>query len=290
MKKILFALVFLTAFNFSTLAQPRENRKLKREIQSLLEGFKGDVGIYVLDILKNQSVEIRADSIFPTASMIKLPILFGVSTLLANGTLKDTQHLVYQDSLLYEGVDILGSFKAGEQIELQKLIMLMLTMSDNTASLWLQSLAGGGARINELLQAEGFEFTRVNSRTPGRESARSVYGWGQTTPREMVRFMEKLYHHQLISPAASERMLKQTSRNFWDEEAISQVPAGIFISSKGGAVNASRSEVLLVYAPKRPYIFCITTKNNQDESWTNTNEAWVMTRKISALLWKYFAK
>lgn len=288
MKKILFALVLLATLYIPSLGQPRENRKLKSEIQSLLQGFKGDVGIYVLDIKRNKSVDIRADSIFPTASMIKLPILLGVSTLLNEGTLKDTQHLVYHDSLLYEGVDILGSFKSGEQIELQKLIMLMLTMSDNTASLWLQSLAGGGTRINELLQQEGFEFTRVNSRTPGRENARSVYGWGQTTPREMVRFMEKLYHHQLISREASERMLRQTSRNFWDEEALSQVPAGIFVSSKGGAVNASRSEVLLVYAPRRPYIFCITTKNNQDESWTNTNEAWVMTRKVSALLWNYF--
>lgn len=287
MKKILIAILLVGMF-IPSKGQRKENIRLKKEILSLMKGFQGDVGLYVLDIKRKQFVDIRADTLFPTASMIKLPIMLGVNTLVETGILKDTQHLVYHDSLLYEGVDILGSFKTGEQIELQKLIMLMLTMSDNTASLWLQALAGGGARINEILEAEGFEFTRVNSRTPGRENARAMYGWGQTTPREMVRFMEKLYHHEMISAAASEKMLKQTSRNFWDEVALSQIPAGTFVSSKGGAVDGSRSEVLLVFAPNRPYIFCISTKNNKDESWTNENEAWEMTRKISAVLWKHF--
>jgi beta-lactamase class A len=98
--------------------------------------------------------------------------------------------LVYKDSLLYEGEDILGSFKNDEKILLKKVIMLMLTTSDNTASLWLQSLAGKGARVNEILDSLGFKNTRINSRTPGRENNRSMYGWGQTTPSEMGRLFE----------------------------------------------------------------------------------------------------
>ena len=63
--------------------------------------------------------------------------------------------------------------KTNEKIVLKKVIMLMLTTSDNTASLWLQSLAGTGTRINEILDSLGFSNTRVNSRTPGRENNRS---------------------------------------------------------------------------------------------------------------------
>jgi len=78
-------------------------------------------------------------------------------------------------------------------------------------------------------------------------------------------------------------------RNYWDEdEAISQVPPTIEVFSKNGCVNASRSEVLLVNAPNNPYIFCIFTKNNKDISWTHSNEAWTMARKISKMLWEYF--
>ena len=167
--------------------------------------------------------------------------------------------------------------------------MLMLTTSDNTASLWLQSLAGKGARINEILDSLGLKSTRVNSRTPGREDNRTQYGWGQTTPFEMGTIFEKIYRNEIFSATACERMMRCLGRNYWDEdEAISQIPPTIEVFSKNGCVNASRSEVLLVNAPHNPYIFCIFTKNNKDVSWTHENEAWVMARKLSEMLWEYF--
>ena len=55
------------------------------------------------------------------------------------------------------------------KITLAKLVDLMIRYSDNTASLWCQELAGTGTVINDWLQSHGYEKTRVNSRTPGRE-------------------------------------------------------------------------------------------------------------------------
>jgi beta-lactamase class A len=220
--------------------------------------------------------------------MVKIPILIGVMDRLEKDALQYDQVLIYRDSLLYEGVDILGSFKNDEKIELSKVIMLMLTMSDNTASLWLQSLAGSGERINRILDSLGFNQTRVNSRTPGREKNREIYGWGQTTPREMATLFEKISRKEIINKKESEKMLRLTSRNYWDEVGNSQIPPDIFVASKNGAVDASRSEVLYVNAPHHPYIFCICTKNNKDESWDDSNEAWKLERKISAFLWNYF--
>jgi beta-lactamase class A len=285
MKRILFVF-FLCICIKNSFAQ----KKLEQGISSILKGFHGDVGVHIKNLRTGATYSFKADSIFPTASMVKLPILIGLMDKINRGLLSDTQHLQYQDSLLYEGVDILGSFKSGEAIELNKLMMLMLSMSDNTASLWLQSLAGTGLRINQILDSLGFQHTRVNSRTTGRELARQQYGWGQTTPREMATLMEKMYRHQLISDSLSERMLKLTSRNFWDLEGLSSIPAGVFVSSKNGAVDASRSEVMLVYAKKNPYVLCICTKNNKDTSWLPTNEAWIMTRKISSFVWNYYSK
>src|SRR6202008_2999760 len=108
-----------------------------------------------------------------TASLVKIPILVGVMDKIARDELKFHQEITYHDSLLYPGVDLLGSFKSGEKIELSKLLMLMITMSDNTASLWCQSLAGNGPAINGWLETNGFVATRVNSRTPGREANRA---------------------------------------------------------------------------------------------------------------------
>lgn len=266
------------------------DKVLQGEIESLIKGFNGEIGIYIKNLRTNKVVSIHADTLFPTASMVKIPILLGIMDKLSKGELQYHQTLVYKDSLLYPGVDLLGSFKNNEVIELSKAIMLMLTMSDNTASLWLQSLAGGGKKINELLDSLGFRYTRVNSRTPGRESYRTEYGWGQTTPFEMVSLFEKIYRGEIISDSISKKMLRLMGRDYWDEEAISQIPSTIFVAAKSGAVDESRSETLLVMAPENPYIFSICTKNIKDRSWKENNEAWIITRNLSKLLWDHFGK
>jgi len=263
---------------------------LKQEVEALLQGFRGTVGVHILHIRSGRTVSVNADSIFPTASMVKIPILIGVMDKIRRGELDYHQKMVYRDSLLYEGVDILGSFKDGEEIEISKLIMLMCTTSDNTASLWLQSLAGTGTRINEIMEGLGLLHTRVNSRTQGRDDARAIYGWGQTTPREMVQLMKLLYEGKVLDKSSSDRMIRILGRNYWDEEALSEIPAGVFVASKNGAVNRSRSETLLVMAPGSPYIFSIITKNQDDERWEPGNEGWMIARQLSSLLWKRYGK
>ncbi|MEO6549270.1 MAG: serine hydrolase [Ferruginibacter sp.] len=281
---------FLFALSIPALPAQKTDKKLEKEINELLNGFQGKVGVYVHNLRNNKVVAIDADSVFPTASMIKIPILLGVMDKIEKGELQYHQELVYRDSLLYAGVDILGSFKTNEKIELSKVMMLMLTMSDNTASLWLQSLAGGGKRINEIMDSIGMKTTRVNSRTPGRETNRTQYGWGQSTPFEMATLMEKIAKGELINKNASDKMLRLLGRNYWDEEAISQIPVDVFVASKSGAVDASRNEVLFVNGKHCAYIFCICTGNNKDEQWNENNEAWQLTRKISKLLWERFNK
>jgi beta-lactamase class A len=284
----IFFLIFL--FGCIQLNAQKTDKKLQQQIQSLIQDFKGDIGVYVHDLKKNRVVAVHADTVFPTASMVKVPILIGIMDKIGKKELDYHQSLTYHDSLLYAGVDILGSFKNNEKIDLSKVMMLMLTTSDNTASLWLQGIAGTGTRINQLMDSLGFPNTKVNSRTPGREEIRKIYGWGQTTPREMSTLFEQIAARKILSDSASEKMLKLLGRNYWDEEGLSSIPAGVFVASKNGAVNASRSEVIYVQGEGVNYVFCICTKNNQDQSWNTTNEAWTLTRKLSALLWNYYKK
>ena len=283
------SLIVLSFFAISRLFCQEIDNKLLRLIEKETAGFRGELGIYIKNLKTGKEIRLQADTVFPTASIVKIPILLGVTDKMRRGELHYDSVYEYKDSLLYAGEDILGSFKDGEKIALKKIIMLMATTSDNTASLWLQAMAGSGTRINKLLDSLGFKATRVNSRTPGRETNRSEYGWGQTTPREMGVLLEKIYTNRIYDAAACDRMMRILGRNFWDQhEAISQIPPYIEVFSKNGCVDASRSEVLLVNGPHQPYIFCIFTKNNKDISWTGDNEAWVLARKISALLWDYF--
>lgn len=287
MARLLFTALAILPCLLSFSQKP--DRKLQAKLEDAIKGFNGDIGIYAKSLKTGKTVAINADTVFPTASIVKVSILLGIMDKLERGELNYEQQLVYKDSLLYAGSDILGSYKNDEKVLLKKVMMLMMTTSDNTASLWLQSLAGTGTRINQLLDSLGFVHTRVNSRTPGREDNRTMYGWGQTSPAEMGRMLEMIYRNQLFTPAACDRMMRCMGRNFWDQnEAISQLPPYVEVFSKNGCVNAVRSEVLLVNAPNNPYIFCIFTKNNKDVSWTRNNEAWTLARKVSALLWDYF--
>ena len=150
MRFILCILFCFIIFN-STNAQ-KTDEKLTNQITQLIQGFHGDIGVYVHDLKHNKTVAINADTIFPTASIVKISILTGIMDKIQKGELDYHQRLIYTDSLFYdEGDDVLSRFKDSSAIELSKVMMLMLTISDNCASLWLQGLAGGGTRINAIL-------------------------------------------------------------------------------------------------------------------------------------------
>jgi beta-lactamase class A len=285
---IALRLFILAQFFFTSAHAQKRDLRLQKEVESLVKGFNGDVGIFIQSLQTGRTVEIGADTIFPSASIVKVPILLGIMHRIHKGELDYHMPLFWPDTLKYDpGEDIIPYLKPQTKIELSKVMMLMMTISDNNASLWLQDLAGKGQSINRLMDSLGYVHTRVNSRTPGRESYRSVFGWGQTTPREMARIFADVVDHRVFSDAACERMLRIMGRQYWDEEALSSLPADVFVASKNGAVNASRSEVLFVNG-KHPYILSIFTKNNTDTTWGASNEAWELTRKISARVWAHF--
>ena len=283
MKYYLSLILFL--ISSATFAQT--DNKLTTQLQDAVKGFNGQVGIYVKNLKTGKTAAINADTLFPTASMIKVSIQCGVMDKIEKGELAYNQKLIYRDSLLYPGEDILGSFKDKDTIELSKVAMLMITMSDNTASTWLQKIVTG-EYINNWLDQHGFKVMRVNSRVKGREAIRAKYGWGVTTPYEMCRLFTMIRNGEALSPAASERMYRNMGRIYWDDKALSQIPPYVHTVSKQGAVDESKSETVLVNAPHGDYVFSIITNHNKDQRWTEDNEAVVLIRKISALLWHYF--
>jgi len=275
-----------TAGAQAPLARP--DTVLQRRLEAAVAGFRGTVGIYVRHLPSGRSAAVRADELFPTASMIKVPILVGTFDAVERGALSFRQELTYTDSLLYPGDDLVGALADSTKLPLSKLALLMVTTSDNTAALWLQHLAGTGTTINAWLDAHGFRATRVNSRTPGREADRERLGWGQTTPREMAELLVMIREGRAVSRAASEEMYRHLTRIHWTGEALSQLPPWVQAASKQGAVNRSRSEVVLVNAPSGDYVFCVITKEQADEGWEASNEGYVLLRRVSALLWEHF--
>jgi beta-lactamase class A len=283
--RVLLALALL---GFVSCAAPRTRESLQHELEALAQPFEGVVGIYVEHFGSGERASIRADEPFPTASMVKVPILIGIFDKLERGELEWRKPLKWEKRRLYPGEDVLGRFEEGAPVNLSELVTLMCTFSDNTASLWCQELAGGGEAINAWLARNGCETTRVNSRTPGREEAQKTWGWGVTTPREMATLLARIAHGEVVSPAASGEMLRSLSRSYWTGEALSAIPPSVHTASKQGAVNASRSEVVYVDAPHGAYVFCVITRDQKDQSWVHENAGFELLRAVSRACWKHF--
>jgi beta-lactamase class A len=229
---------------------PHPDSRLQRELEALVQGFHGDVGVYVQHLGTGATAAIAADDTFPTASMVKVPIMIEVFDAMSHGRFAFTDTAPEPRTLAkYPEDDILAGLSDTARITVSRLLTLSLTYSDNSASLWLQQLAGGGAAINGWLERQGFAVTRVNARTPGREAEYDRWGWGQTTPHEMARLVTLIRQGRAVSAAASEEMYRTLTRSFWTGEALSQLPPTVQAASKQGAVDRSRSEVVLVNAP-----------------------------------------
>lgn len=289
MRLKIFLLLLLVSATGILISAPSPEQDLTAKLNELVKDFRGDAGIYVRHLKSGETVAIQADSLFPTASMIKVPIMLKIFDMIEHGALDyDSVLTWYADSINYPyEYGILSSFEDGKTIPLSEVVSLMITYSDNHAALWCQKLAGG-TEINKWLDNHGFKHTRVNSRTEGRKGDWEKYGWGQTTPREMAELLVLIREGKAISPAASEEMYRALTRIYWNNEALSQIPPYIQAASKQGAVDESRSEVVLVNAPSGDYVFCVITKNQQDTSWGRDNEGYVLIRSVSKLLWEHF--
>ncbi|QED36268.1 serine hydrolase [Antarcticibacterium arcticum] len=282
--------VFLGIFCFFEIHAQDKNTDitLEKELREIVKDFKGLAGVYVYNLKTRQEAGIHADSVFPTASVVKVPILAGLFNKIEKGELSLFDTLIYNKERVYGGSGLMQFFKDSTRTDLRSAAALMITYSDNVTSIWSQELAGGGEEINNLMEGLGLEHTRVNSRTPGREDLWKKYGWGQTTPREMAGLLIKMRNRELVSEAASDEMYRMMTNSFYTDYALSQIPPYVQTAAKQGMVNQSRSELVMVNAPGGDYVFYIATKNNEDTSWEYENEAWVLQRKISAFLWNYF--
>jgi beta-lactamase class A len=262
---------------------------LERRLTALADAVEGGTGIYVRHLASGRGAVVRADELFPTASIIKVPILATTFDRIERGVLSYDTVITWADSLRYGDDDgLVNQLRDGARLPLNQVTLMMITTSDNAASLLLQALVGGGAAINEWLAANGFDSTRVNSRTPGRREIWQRYGWGQTTPREIAEMVVRMREGTLVSKAASEQMYRHLTRIHWNGEALSELPPWVQAASKQGMVSRSRGEVVLVNAPSGDYVFAVLTRDQADTSEGRANQGFVLIRAVSRLLWNEF--
>ena len=83
-KPVLFILSCLLMLQ---LTAQKGDKKLQRAMEEAVQGFHGNIGVYVKNLKNGRVVSINADTVFPTASVVKVPILVGIMDKLNRGEL-----------------------------------------------------------------------------------------------------------------------------------------------------------------------------------------------------------
>jgi beta-lactamase class A len=180
-------------------------------------------------------------------------------------------------------------------LTLKDVLTMMIVVSDNTATnLAIDDL--GLENIDERIRWMGLQNTWLYKKVfmdpvPPVPADQPTFGLGKTTAREMAAIMRRFATCDLnapgvtTQPSQSDRALCDVAvdmlKNQSDREGIPRYLGDLTVASKGGAVDASRSDVGIVYAKNGPIVISAYTYDNKDQSWTPDNSGRLLIAKLS---------
>src|SRR5579884_1449072 len=135
--------------------------ELRQRIRTIARRLDGTMGVYVHALASGETVEINADRSFQMASVFKVPILAELACQAVAGTLSLDERVELTEEMKAPGSGVLKELSAGTSLTVRDLAMLMIIVSDNTATDILLDRVGRNA-VNARLRACGLERTTVS--------------------------------------------------------------------------------------------------------------------------------
>jgi beta-lactamase class A len=278
-----------------TSSTTRFSGGFRGELERIVARHRGVMGISLKNLDTGEVVSINGEVEFATASTIKVAVMCRVFDELTSPagrfqTYYDT--CVYDESTSQGGAGFIRQFRTGTGVELKELLHFMITASDNTATNMLVEWLGGLEPVNEWLAAKGFKTLRMTATIGGKlvmsPEMREKWGIGVTTPNEMRRLMEMIRMGEAGSTSATDEMMRLLGHQYFDGLIASEVPPWVWVGSKSGALNASRSDNAIVSSPGGTYVLSVYTMNNEDRRWTADNEAEQAIQAVSRVVWRHY--
>ncbi|HVH38778.1 MAG TPA: serine hydrolase [Gemmatimonadaceae bacterium] len=261
---------------------PRDVDALRRTLDSLADAHRGVVGYAVHNMETGTRLSRRGDEPFPTASLVKVPILVTVFDLVEQGKLRLDDRLTVLAIDKVPGSGQLQFMHDGAVITVHDAAWLMTTISDNTATnLLLDRIII--RRVWDKMEALGLPRTKPHSKSFLRSSSVAMdssvkYGLGVSTPNESARLFELLAAGRAVSPAADSQMIDILEHNE-DMQLLQRLAGGRTSAHKTGAGDSVRTECALWRLPDR-VIACVFTRDNADTRWVLDNEAQVLMARM----------
>jgi beta-lactamase class A len=266
---------------------------IDQRVQAAIKTFPGNVSLYAKNLDTGATYQLRGDAPVPTASTIKLPIMIELFAEAEAGKLDWNQKLTLTEEDKTPGSGVLTEFSGGDAFPIRDLMHLMIVVSDNTATNLVLDRISGNA-VNARMAQLGLKQTAVMRKimqgkkisgitNEGSKPGNEQWGTGRSCPHDMVILLEKLYHGDLISNAASNEMITVLKRQ-QSHDGAGRDMNNTVIASKSGALDHLRSDVAIIYSQRGPIAMAITINNIREVNYGADNPGNLLISLISEIL------
>ncbi|MGE5335378.1 MAG: serine hydrolase [Nitrososphaerota archaeon] len=198
-------------------------------------------------------VRVRADEIFPAASLAKIPIAIELMRRIDLHQFTATERFDTSDEPRAGGGGILDHLDPDISLTLNDLCTVMLIASDNTAANYLLDLLGMG-EINETMSRLNLTQTRL-ARHFMDMAARATRRDNQTTASEMLTLLTLLRG----ALPGGRRIIEMLTGQLLFEELAAWLPPDAQLAHKSGSLDDTFSDAGLVSGPGGTCAYVVLT-------------------------------
>nr|AOS95342.1 beta-lactamase class A [uncultured bacterium] len=243
--------------------------RLESELIAIAGEYSGTCTWSLTHLATRDHIARDEGRVMPTASLIKVPVLAALYAAAEAGGFALTDRITYAQEHRCLGSGVLSKLTPGVQMTVRDAAVLMMTISDNSATNMCIDLVGIEA-INAGMRSLGLDrttlFYRLGDRTPGLDARRMSV----STAGEMVGLMTLIAGHACVSADASEDMLRIMRRSDYRHELSAELPWNemnmlgdpkvAWVAEKGGSfLNGVRTCAAVFHGPRGSFVmsaFC----------------------------------
>jgi len=233
---------------------------LSQELDAMLQPLGGRTALATQCFTgEKAAIRLRADAVFPAASLAKLPIAIELMRRIDLGQFARDERFDTADEPRAGGGGVLDALNPATALTLDDLCTLMLIVSDNTAANFLLGLLGMG-EINETMSRLKLTHTRLARRFMDME-ARAAHRDNLTTAGEMLTLLTLIRGGALPGGRRIAAML--ANQQLFDELA-DWLPTTAQLAHKSGSLDDTYSDAGLLSGPGGACAYVILTTDQDN--------------------------
>lgn len=255
---------------------------MHNDIERHISDFSGQVGISFL-VDGSASYGLNEDSVFPTASTMKIFVLGAVLESIAKSGAGLDDRININEIDLVGGSGIIKSMSAPLSLSLRDIAMLMITLSDNTATNVLIDWLGGVEALNSHIRRAGLNRTFVESKIDFNVVGDDYEKIGVSTPSDMTYYLEQIRLAVILDAVHAAYFRSFLCNQHYLDMFPRKMPFNpyavdlgntqdLMVANKTGFVPGVRCDVGYVFASSKVLTFAVMTKGCEDLRFSVENE------------------